>query len=247
VFFPPVLRIVFYKQDEFMEKKIFFMRHGKALHNTDYEYLNYEEFMGFMLKINDERHGLTKEYKENFKVADKIKNVDIIYHSPFRRARETAELIQEKLHHKVEIENEPLLAEIAFSENIITEAEFLKFGGLKGCRSLILKRWHDNENSETFSDSKKRLLELDKKLNSTPRQNILLITHGWYLRLIVPYYQQGKQNITLEDLLNAHRYDYGQFFEYDLKPELYPGERHDAISNSEKKFVPAFQFAPGLA
>lgn len=223
------------------------MRHGKALHNTDYEYLKYDEFMEFMLKINDEKHGLTEEYKKCFKVANEFKDVDIIYHSPFRRARETAELIQKKLHHKPPIENEPLLAEISFSKNIITEKEFLKFGGLKGCRSLILKRWHDGENIETFTDSRKRLQELDRKLNSVPFQKILLITHGWYLRLIVPYYQQRKENITLEDLLNAHRYDYGQFFEYNLTTELYPGERRDAISNIDKQIVTSFQFAPGLA
>ncbi|MBN2092651.1 histidine phosphatase family protein, partial [candidate division KSB1 bacterium] len=151
-----------------MEKKIIFMRHGKALHNTDYEYLDYDAFMGFMLKIDDEKHGLNKDYKKNFKVADELKNVDIIYHSPFRRARETAELIQEKLIHKPEIIDEPLLAEISFSKNIITESEFSRFGGLKGCRSLILKRWYDGDNIETFADSKKRLQALDKKLTSTP-------------------------------------------------------------------------------
>ncbi len=230
-----------------MEKKIIFMRHGKALHNTDYEYLDYKAFMGFMLKVDDENHGLNRDYKKNFKVADELKNVDIIYHSPFRRARETAELIQEKLAHKPEIKDEPLLAEISFSKNIITESEFTRFGGLKGCRSLILKRWYEGDNVETFEDSKKRLQALDKKLNSTPYQKILLITHGWYLRLIVPYYQPGKQNITLEDLLNAHRYDYGQFFEHNLKTELFPGEKRESLSNIEKNRIPNFQFATGAA
>lgn len=223
------------------------MRHGKALHNTDYEYLKYNEFMGFMLKIDDENHGLTEDYKRNFKAADELKNVDIIYHSPFRRARETAELVREKLAHKPEIKDEPLLAEISFSKNIITESEFSRFGGLKGCRSLILKRWYDGENSETFADSKKRLQALDKKLNSTPYQKILLITHGWYLRLIVPYYQQGKRNITLEDLLNAHRYDYGQFFEHNLKIDSLHGERRETIPNLEKNMISSFQFATGVA
>ena len=79
-----------------------------------------------------------------------------------------------------------------FSENIITKKEFKKQNGLEGCRILILERWYNGENVESFQNSLQRVEKLYRFLKETKEKNILIITHGWYLRILELYFKQIK-------------------------------------------------------
>ncbi|MCI0616506.1 histidine phosphatase family protein [bacterium] len=124
-------------------RNVYFMRHGRALANTDYENLSYNEFMEFLLKKKDPE--LCREQNEII-VPSKI---DVIYPSPSLRARESAELIKNHLVNQPTIDYslKELIDEVKFSDSIISELEFNERGGWKGCRELIA---YSGENCHLF-------------------------------------------------------------------------------------------------
>jgi len=194
-------------------KNVYFMRHGRALTNTDYENLNYDEFMNFMLKRHDpalhiERNEITIPVK-----------VDVIYPSSSRRAKESAELIQCHLAHPPIIDDslEELADEVEFAASILSKGEFEERGGLKGCRDLILERWFNGENVESIEQSIERLNRLRDVLLKSKFSNILIITHGWYLRLVCLCYTN--KEISLKNLRSVSRLNYGEVLRESL---MYP-------------------------
>ena len=70
---------------------------------------------------------------------------------------------------------------------------------------MILKRWYDGRNkAETFEDSLERVRKIESFLSERQEKTIILVTHGWFLRLLEVYFVQGKHtDITLEDLLET--------------------------------------------
>ena len=190
------------------KKRIIFMRHGSIMEGIDYETLHYDELMNHLinrkdpeLKDSNKKPAIAvllsffkkqSEYKD-FKI-DKIpENIDVICHSPSRRTIQTARFIRKKLNKKPVVESsiKKYLAEVKFSDNIITKEEFEKYDGLKGCRSILLERWFKGINKkESFLDSFERVKKVDKFIRNCNYNNILLITHGIYLRLIYLYYQK---------------------------------------------------------
>jgi hypothetical protein len=62
-------------------------------------------------------------------------------------------------------------------------------------------------------------MEIDSYLRSRQEKNIILITHGWLLRLLELYFVQGKRKgITLSDLLAVELIEQGQFIKATFKP-----------------------------
>lgn len=197
------------------EKKVFFMRHGRALKNTDYETMNYSEFMRFMQKKEDPELCL-----ERHEIKAMPCQIEVIYHSGAQRSIKTAMFIQQCLADPPKIDGtlKELTREVDFSDSIIDEHEFQERGGLRGCRELILKRWHANQNNaESFEKSVERLKSLQCRINEVEFNNILVITHGWYLRLVHLFY--ARKPLTLENLLTAPNLKYGEILNESL---LYP-------------------------
>lgn len=196
------------------------MRHGRALPNTDgYEGLDYDKFMDFLLKKID------PPLLEDYKLIKVPQNIDIIYHSPILRAKQTAELIKKELNDKPVTDDKyaPFLDEVKFSENIILRNEFENNGNFNNVtRKVILERWYGGKNEETLEQSLDRIRELDKKLENSQFKNIVLITHAWLLRLICIFYEKKSKNnnditkndLTIEELINSPICNYGDYFEY---------------------------------
>ena len=166
---------------------------------------------------------LEKELKQ-YQIESKSlpQKVDIIYTSKSIRTRHTAKLIQKYYANKPNVNKPKIidtqkmnLAEVKFSENLLSEEEFNERGGFKGCRSVILERWFDGTNKENIIDSLNRLKRLLNYVLKTPDENILFITHAWYMR-IVYMYLNGKP-FELENLLQAPIPKYGQMYEYTLQ------------------------------
>jgi broad specificity phosphatase PhoE len=195
-------------------KKVFFIRHGRVFNNNDYENMNYNEFMNLMLKKVD-----PKLCKENHGITVIPMEVDVIYPSRSLRAKDSAELIQNHLarHPKIDHSIGSLLDEVEFSETIISEREFMEQGGWEGCRKLVLERWFTGENKETFQQSLARLKALRHFLLKSEFDNILIITHGIFMRVVHLFY--SNKQFTLENLLSSPRLNYGEILRESL---LYP-------------------------
>ena len=199
-------------------KRVFFMRHGRSLINTDNENMSYKEFHDLLLKIDDPDLDIQDGITET------LPKVDVIYPSKTLRAMHTARIIKDRLSpHRAALNPslDELVREVDFSSAIVTKEEYEQRKGLKGCRALILTRWHANQNeAESFHESVVRLNELRHALSRSPHHNILIITHGWYLRLV--YLILAEDRITLKNLLAVPIPEYGQILPLSLQhPERF--------------------------
>lgn len=226
-----------------IRKKVFFMRHGRALMSTDYERMNYDEFMRFMRfmrRMEDPSLSLEKKEIETNAIIINREQIDIIFPSSRRRAQESAEFIKTILPNspKVNYKLAELIDEVEFSEAILSEKEFNDKGGLRGCRGLIIERWLHGEGAEPFQRTIDRINKLRQYLLESGFRNILVITHGFILRLIhlfysnriVLYYEdRGK---FLECLLEAPIVNYGEGLEISLEhPERFCHPFDDIVVN----------------
>jgi len=172
--------------------QVWFLRHGKT--PFDYENSNYDDFMEML--SNGHSEPLAKEPGIDFESLPK--RVDFVGYSPFIRAVETSEKLRDKLGVK-SMEELELLREVKFDKDIILREEY-KF--LAGNRNDILERWYDGRNKkEKFEDSLERVRKIESFLSERQEKTIILVTHGWFLRLLEVYFVQGKHtDISLEDI-----------------------------------------------
>jgi broad specificity phosphatase PhoE len=181
--------------DNSADIQVWFLRHGKT--PFDYEHSKYDDFIQML--CNGRRTPLADNPGIDFKSLPK--RVDFVGYSPFTRAFETAELLQNELYVK-QMREMPILHEVSFDIDIINENEF---ESLEQIRPEILRRWYNNENkAESFNDSLTRVTEIESFLRKRQEKTIILVTHGWFLRLLDVYFGQGKHTaITLKDILET--------------------------------------------
>lgn len=174
--------------------QVWFLRHGRPRFN--YKTDRYDDFMEML--CNGFSKPLVTHPDINFKSLPK--QVDFVGYSQFTRAFETAELLHNKLGVK-HMEEIPSLNEVRFDKDIISENEFKS---LEQIRPKILERWYNYENkAESFYDSLARVKEIESFLSKRSENTIILITHGWFLRVLDLYFIQGKHTPTFEDLLKT--------------------------------------------
>jgi broad specificity phosphatase PhoE len=175
--------------------QVWFLRHGKT--PFDYENSNYDDFIQML--CNGHKTPLANDPGIDFKSLPK--RVDFVGCSPYTRAFETAKLLQNELGVKL-MKKMPFLHEVRFDRNIILEHEFKS---LKQIRPEILRRWYNDENkAESFNDSLTRVKKIESFLRKRREKTFILVTHGWFLRLLQIYFVQGKHTgIALEDLLET--------------------------------------------
>lgn len=192
------------------EKRVWFMRHGQTTFNL--ENCTYDEFIealsnGYHTPLRED-HGIDFESLPQ--------NIELICCSPARRAKETAEKLQEYLNVRPVVKKE-FLREVKFDKDIIRRHEYKS---LKDSRRYILTRWFKNENkSESFQKSMARVRRIEEFLKKRQEKTIIFVTHGWLLRLLELYFVQGKreEDITLFDLLDVEPIKLGQFVEAKLE------------------------------
>lgn len=192
-------------------KYVWFMRHGKI--NFNYENCTYDEFIEIL--SNGSQKGLAQKHSINF--AAFPKNIELICHSPAKRALETAEKINEHLNVS-KIQQLDLLAEVNFDNNIISKKEYKS---LEDSRPLILERWFDGTNkSESFEESILRIKKIEEFLQNRKERTIILVTHGWFLRLLELYFVKNKrEGIMLHDLLSVKPITLGKYVKATFNPE----------------------------
>jgi broad specificity phosphatase PhoE len=175
--------------------QVWFLRHGKT--PFDYENSSYDEFREMLCNGHDTP--LLKEHRINFKTLPD--RVEFVAYSPAKRAVDTAEVLRNKLGVKT-MEEWKLLREVELDCNIILKNEYTS---LAGSREDILERWYNGSNkAEKFEDSLERVKKIETFLSERQEKTIILVTHGWFLRLLEIYFVQGKHtDITLDDLLEV--------------------------------------------
>jgi len=201
--------------------------------DTDYGNLKYKPFMRFLL------HGIDPPLaKRNNEINIKKipMEIDVIYHSSAMRSIQSAKYIQRHFRNgdkqpRIESCLAKELDEVRFSKNILSKDEFKNHGGLKRVRAIVLRKWYDGINEvETFQDSISRIEKICAFLKNTSDRNILLITHGWYLRLLYMYFKN--QEKSLKNLKSRKCiFKYGESFLLRLRQDFSP---HSSFSNNNK-------------
>ncbi|MBV6505196.1 MAG: hypothetical protein ILNGONEN_00754 [Syntrophorhabdaceae bacterium] len=207
--------------------------------DTDYGILQYKQFMRFLLHEVDPP--LAKKNKR-INIKKIPKEIDVIYHSSAIRSIQTAKYIQRRFRNRddqprIESFLAKELDEVRFSKNILSKDEFKEHGGLTGSRTIVLRKWYHGINKEeTFQDSIARIEKLCDFLKNSPDKNILLITHGWYLRLLYMYFKN--QTNSFKNLKNDELiFKYGESFQVRLRQDFSP---HSSFSNNKgTDFKPA--------
>lgn len=181
--------------DKSTDIQVRFLRHGKT--PFDYENSEYDDFIQML--CNGSLTPLAEDPEIAFRSLPK--RVDFVGYSPTRRAVETAEVLHDRLGVKTMKELE-FLREVRFDRDIILPQEFIS---LAENRKDILERWYSGRNQEeTFEDSLARVRKIEAFLSERQEKTIILVTHGWFLRLLEVYFVKGKHaDITLDDILKA--------------------------------------------
>ncbi len=173
-------------------KIIYFVRHGESLLNAQ--------------KI---RQGSEGSLSEKGKAQAEITGrrlahhpFDVILVSPYVRTRETADIINRCLDKQKPIEYNDLLKERRNPTEIIGKSIFEP--EVKKAVDAIDKSFHSDDyrysDEENFNDLKKRAKDLLDYLATRKEKNILVVTHGIFLRMVAAYIVQG-------DSLTASNYN----------------------------------------
>ena len=185
--------------DTSAEIQVYFLRHGKPF--FDYDNREYDDFIDML--SNGHKVSLAENPEIDFESLPK--QADFIGYSPITRAAQTAKILQPRLGvRSTSMMEMVLLGEVKFDRDIIKRHEFTS---LAESREDILKRWYDGSNkAETFENSLARVRKIEAYLRELQKETktIILVTHGWFLRLLDVYFVKGKRtDITFDDILNA--------------------------------------------
>ncbi len=173
--------------------RIVFVRHGEGHHNVNklYSLPDFE---------------LTKEGKTQAEsAAERIANlpIDIIICSPFKRTQQTAEIINQKINKKIVLSDLAVEVrrpkEIAGKNMDLPEVKEIK----KQLDDNFTKsdwRFSDEEN---FFDLRDRAKKFIKYLETFKEENILVVSHGVFIKMIVMVIVL-KEELTPQAFLNGY-------------------------------------------
>ncbi len=121
------------------------------------------------------------------KIAERFKHisVDRILASPYDRTQHTAEIIAEVVQKPIEYT--PLLVEI--KRPTIIEGKLYDAPEAIAIKNQIYERFHDpdyrHSDEESFQDLRDRSAVLLHHLLSLPDRNLLLVTHGEFMKVLI--------------------------------------------------------------
>jgi broad specificity phosphatase PhoE len=177
-------------------KRIYFVRHGETILNAKHIRQGSE---GGLTEKGKEQARLTGERLRSFPI-------DVMLVSPFERTRETADIINSYLHKPLEY-NDLLKERRNPSEIIGKEAESPE---VRKITDLIDKSFHDGNlrysDEENYEDLKERAKELLDYLSNRPEQNIVCVTHGIFLTMVIAY-MQHHDRLTPQDYIKLSFYN----------------------------------------
>jgi broad specificity phosphatase PhoE len=133
------------------------------------------------------------------------KKIDVIMSSPYERARQTAELVSAAVQKPVEFT--ALLTEIKRPSAI--EGRYHDDPEAVRIRSTILDNLHDPAwryaDEETFFDVRDRAVQCIKCIICLDKSNVLLVTHGGIMGMIIAVMLHGKE-VGVGDFLKLRKF-----------------------------------------
>ncbi len=176
------MRSIFYDTIHCM-KRVYFVRHGESELNANGSW------------IGDSK-GLTETGKlQVFELIKKIKGIkfDIVISSKIKRAVETSEII------KKDIKKDIIFSEL-FNERVWPSQQTGLAKDDPESKKMQRDIWDNfsdpdyrHSDEENFSDLKIRIKKAFELLEQLDNENILVITHGFTLRIILAYAVMGDE------------------------------------------------------
>ncbi len=189
------------RYNELMQRKlIYFVRHGESILNAQGIRQGAEGGLSEKGKLQANAAG-ERLSRHSFKV---------ILSSPYIRAKESADIINNCLVKPKKIEYLDLLAERRNPSEIIEKS--VKDPEVQRIVDTIDKSYHSDDfrysDEENFQDLKDRARRLLAYLSTRREKHVLVVTHGIFLRMIAAYILYG-ESLTASDynllsFLNAY-------------------------------------------
>ena len=162
-------------------KTIYFVRHGQTEGNANGMYQHWG------LPLSELGREQAQAVAQRF---DSIE-IDTILVSDMERAIETAKTIAERIQKTVQID--PLFREIA--RPVVIRGRSKTDPDVVEIIEFTNKYWNDpsvkHSDEENFPELKARALRAVERLETMPEDSILVVTHGFFLHMVVAVMQYG--------------------------------------------------------
>ena len=133
------------------------------------------------------------------------KRIDVIMSSPYERAKQTAEFISAAVQKPVELT--PLFTEM--KKPSVIEGRHHDDPEARKIRRTILNNWHDPAwryaDEETFFDARDRAVRCIKFITPLENSNVLLVTHGGIIGMILAVMLHGEE-LLVRDFLKLKEF-----------------------------------------
>lgn len=198
--------------------KAIFVRHA----DLKYPYNNYDRLslkqLDLLATEKTQPHISSKVAKSKIKthLADSFivkDGVDAIYYSPASRAKETATILADMLNVS-ETKELDYLQEIAFSPKKLVPSAVFKHEGMDAIREAVYKAVEQDTAGETTAALVARVHQIQALLADNNGRTIIVVTHGFFMRLLQIALLRNKLTFTVSDQRQAVNYDYLQGFVY---------------------------------
>jgi broad specificity phosphatase PhoE len=170
--------------------KVYFVRHAQSSYNANGLLHQYEE--GELSEFGVKQAEFVAHRFEHI-------DVDVIISSPFERAKETAHIIKSVINKPIKYTK--LLSE--FRGPIELEGMPKDHPEVLRINQIMHENRHDPHwkysNEESFDELRKRAVELTRYLVKQEQENILCVSHGLFLRVILAVMMFGEK-ITRDEL-----------------------------------------------
>jgi len=202
-------------------KKIQFIRHSKLAHPyDDYSLLSFREISDLATErispdIHPDSHKIVFEKFDT----DRLNSFDLILCSHSNRTEQTAMLIRKLANKGLEIRKTDNLSEIFFDPEILTNQEEFTKQGLGVIRASLFHGMKSGVGAESLDKVLQRAKKLKSELLSLPYDNILCITHSFYMRVLRLLFLEKliqPQDISESKLTNTIDHHYLEGFEIRL-------------------------------
>ncbi len=166
-------------------KTIYLVRHGESTTNASGVFHGADAEL--TRKGREQAHQVAKRFVHI--------PIEVILSSEYIRARDTAQIISETLHKKMEIL--PELHERRMPSFMLgrTKEDPLRSAYMKHYRESLIANVRDFRHSdeETFEDLLERARAVKKHIEARREEHILAVTHGTYLRFLHAYFIFGEE------------------------------------------------------
>lgn len=202
-------------------KKVKFIRHSKLEYPYDnYSRLTFNQICGLATdKITPNIHPESQKILlEKFDI-EELKSFDLILCSQSRRTEQTTRMIPKLTGKRMEIEKTDNLSEIFFDPAVLTNDKEFTQHGLVTIRKSLFRGMKNGDGAETLEEVLIRAQKLKDELTKLPYDNILCITHSFYMRVLRLFFLENlknSRNISIEKLYNTLDHNYLEGFEIIL-------------------------------